>query len=174
MSKNQCKQSILEYFETQKKYKHVCERFEQKKKDFYADMKEYFNGNEIDENGLMIKPETSVGTGIRVKKIQPTKITFNADILEQVLPKKYAENVILKEYKITDMFGLINYLKSCGVDANTFKSFINVKKSVDTKELERLEQIGEIDLEMLDGCYEVKKSEPYFKVTSEKAKGGQD
>jgi len=62
------------------------------------------------------------------------------------------------------MVGLITYLKECGIDPKVFKSFISVRKTVDTKELDRLEELGMITAEQIKGCYTVKNQNPYFTV----------
>jgi hypothetical protein len=69
------------------------------------------------------------------------------------------------------MNGLITYLKDCGISPKVFKSFISVRKTVNTKELDRLEELGKITAEQIKGCYTVKSQSPYFTVNVGK---GQD
>ena len=101
-------------------------------------------------------------------------MVFNADKLEKVLGKKISDNVIIKKYEIVDMFGLIAYLKECNVDPKIFKSFLSVTKSVDVKELERLDELGKISIEQLNGCYTVNKQKPYFTVGLKRWHGEND
>ena len=72
------------------------------------------------------------------------------------------------------MPALVTYLKECGVDPKIFKSFIVTTKSVDTKELDRLEEIGKITTSQVQGCYTVKNQKPYFTVGLRKGKGDND
>lgn len=100
-----------------------------------------------------------------IKVISPLSVTFDADKIESKVDSELCKQFILKQYEITDMAGLISYLKSCGVDPKKFKKFIDVKKKVDTKKLDNLTKIGEIDEDDLKGCYSVKEGKSYLKVT---------
>ena len=59
---------------------------------------------------------------------------------------------------------MIAYLKECNVDPKIFKSFLIVSKTVDTKELDRLDELGKISTEQVKGCYTIKRQKPYFTV----------
>ena len=164
LNSEECKQAIITFFQKQKKFKQVQTRFGEIKTNFYNDMEDYFECNNV--NGkLTIEDDTLNGTEkIVVTRIQSSKIEFNPDKLEKVLDKEFSQNIIQKHYEVTDMDGLVTYLKDCGISPKVFKSFISVRKTVNIKELDRLEQLGMITLEQIKGCYSVKNQNPYFTV----------
>ena len=51
---------------------------------------------------------------------------LDANKLECALRKSIASKVIEKRYEIIDIEGLVEYLKTCNVDPQIFKSFIDV------------------------------------------------
>ena len=171
LNSEECKQSILNFFQKQKKFKQIQNRFGEIKADFYNDMEDYFKCNGV--NGKLTIDCDSINgtTSFVVTRIQSSRVEFNPDKLEKVLGKELSRDVIQKHYEIVDMNGLITYLKDCGISPKVFKSFISVRKTVDTKELDRLEELGKITAEQIKGCYTVKSQSPYFTVNVGK---GQD
>ena len=146
--------------------KNMKENFEDVKEQFYKDMDEYFESQELDNNGSIIFEYPMLGeSALKVTKVQRATVDFKVDKLEKVLPKDVAKKAITKKYEVVDMKGLISYLKECNVDPNKFKNFLNVTKHVDTKEMDKLEELGKISIEQIKGCYSVKKSNPYYTVS---------
>lgn len=167
LNSEECKQAILTYFQTQKKFKRMQTRFSEIKADFYNDMEDYFNCNNIDGKlTFECNDEFANSSKFVVTRIQSSRVEFNPDKLEKVLGKVLSRNVIQKHYEIVDMDGLVSYLKDCGVSPKVFKSFITVRKTVNTKELEKLEELGQITAEQIKGCYTVKSQSPYFMVNA--------
>lgn len=152
------------YFQAQREYKKAQEKFGEIKKDFYGIMSEYFEYNSI-EGGKVSFDEGADSPPLVVTRVQNTRIKFDPEKLEKALGKTLSEDVIVKRYTINDMFGLVSYLKQCGVDPKVFKSFITVSKTVDDKALDQLESIGKITAEQIKGCYTVNKDRPYFTVS---------
>ena len=172
LNSEECKQSIINFFQKQKKFKQIQNRFGEIKTDFYNDMEDYFKCNNIDGK-LTIECESIVG-GVEnfvVTRIQSSRVEFNPDKLEKALGKELSRDVIQKHYEIIDVAGLLTYLKECGVDPKVFKSFVSVRKTVNTKELDRLEELGKITAEQIQGCYTVKSQSPYFTVNVGKGQG---
>ena len=168
LNSDEYKQSILNFFEKQKKFKQIQNRFCEIKADFYNDMVDYFKQNNIDGK-LTIEYDEPFGIKkFVVTRIQSSRVEFNPDRLEKVLGKELSRDVIQKHYEIIDINGLITYLKECGINPKVFKSFISIKKTVNTKELDRLEELGKITAEQIKGCYTVKSQNPYFTVNVEK------
>lgn len=169
-------QSVLGYAQKNTKFKKIQTQFTELKEQFYSDMEDYFFCNDIDPNeGVTIEYDNELvysGT-LTVKKVQKSSVEFDANKLEKALGKEFSD-VIIKKHEITDMTGLVTYLKECGCDPKIFKSFIQTTKSVDTKELDRLEEIGKITIAQVKGCYEVKPQKPYFTVTVKKGQGDKD
>lgn len=172
LNSEECKQSILNFFQKQKKFKQIQTRFCEIKADFYNDMEDYFKYNDINDGKLTIDCDDFVDAGkFVVTRIQSSRVEFNPDKLEKALGKELSRNVIQKHYEIVDMNGLVTYLKECGIDPKVFKSFVSVRKTVNIKELDKLEELGKITAEQIKGCYTVKSQSPYFTVNIGK---GQD
>ncbi|MDD4533367.1 MAG: hypothetical protein PHC48_02700 [Prevotella sp.] len=170
-------QSALGYAQKNTKFKKIQAQFTELKEKFYADMEDYFDCNDIDPNeGVTIECDNELvysGT-LTVKKVQKSSVEFDANKLEKALGKEFSQDVITKKHEITDMIGLVAYLKECGCDPKIFKSFIQTSKVIDTKELDRLEEIGKITIDQVAGCYEIKHQKPYFTVNVKKGKGDKD
>lgn len=171
LSSEECKRSVESFFQKQKKFKQIQSRFGEVKAEFYNDMEDYFECNNIDGK-LMIETDDLNGSEtFTVTRIQSSKIEFSPDKLEKALGKELSKRVIQKQYEIIDIEGLVSYLKEYGVDPKTFKSFLSIKKTVDAKELDKLEELGKITIEQVKGCYTVKKQNPYFTVNAGKGQG---
>lgn len=150
-------------------FKNGKAKFEEVKENFYKIMDEYFNSQGLEDNASVVFNNSIIGSGAsKVTRIQRVNVEFKVDKLEKVLPKEVAKKVIVKRYEITNMEGLISYLKKCNVDPQVFKSFLNVDKQVDTKEMDKMEELGKITIEQIKGCYSVKKSNPYYNVSEVK------
>lgn len=168
LNSDEYKHSILNFFQKQKKFKEIQNRFCEIKADFYNDMEDYFKQNNIDGKLTIECDEPAGAKKFVVTRVQSSRVEFNPDKLEKALGKELSRDVIQKHYEIIDISGLITYLKECGIDSKVFKSFISIKKTVNTKELDRLEELGKITAEQIKGCYTVKSQNPYFTVNVEK------
>ena len=62
------------------------------------------------------------------------------------MTKEQQKEVIDKTYVVSDMGGLIEYLKTCGVKPKEFKKFIEVQEVVNETKLDNAYQTGEIKL----------------------------
>ena len=168
INSEECNQSILNFFQKKKKFDQIQTRFGEIKAEFYNDMEDYFKNNSVDGKLTIDSDEFSGAKSFVVTRIQSSKIEFNADKLEKSLGKEFSRDVIQKHYEIVDMSGLVSYLKECGINSKVFKSFVSVKKTVNTKELDRLEELGKITADQIKGCYTVKTQSPYFTVNAVK------
>ena len=164
LNSDECKQSIMNFFQKQKRFKQIQTRFCEIKADFYNDMEDYFKYNNIDGKLTIECNELADVQSFVVTRIQSSRVEFNPDKLEKALGKELSRDVIQKHYEIVDMNGLVTYLKECGINPKVFKSFVSVRKTVNTKELDRLEELGKITAEQIKGCYTVKSQSPYFTV----------
>lgn len=170
LSYDECVQSVLNFHQKKERFEQVQSQFSEIKAQFYSDMEDYFECEGI-ESKLDLTPVEFAGGGLAVTRKQNSSVKFDADKLEKALGKKLSQDVIIKQYQITDMAGLIAYLKECGVDPRIFKSFLHVSKSVDTKALDQLEELGKITADQVKGCYTITRQKPYFTVNVRK---GQD
>lgn len=171
-SEARARQSVLEYFSKQCKYKSLQAKFEEAKRQFNEEMESHFQ--ELGITSMRVESDELVEGSLLVTRVQKSSVSFDADKLESALDKELAGQVIHKRYEIADILGLITYLKECGVDPKVFKSFLTITKSVDAKELDRLEEIGKITLDQVKGCYMVNAQKPYFVVKNGKGNGGSD
>ena len=156
-------QVVHNFLKMQEQLKENQEKFEEVKKNFYTLMEDYFEANEIC-NKTWFPTDTFDDSTLFVTRVQKSIVDFDVTKLEKALGKAISKDVIDKDYQITDFEGLIAYLKSCGVKPKEFKKFIKVNKSVNTKKLDNLEELGKITVDQLEGCYTVRKQNPYFKV----------
>lgn len=159
------KDAVQSFLVDQTVLKNMKENFEEVKKRFYKDMDEYFESKKSDDNSVIFEYPTLGESALKVTRIQRANVDFEVDKLEKVLPKDVAKKIIIKRYEVVDMQGLILYLKKCNVDPQVFKGFLSVTKSVDTKEMDKLEELGKISIEQIKGCYSVKESTPYYTVS---------
>lgn len=101
----------------------------------------------------------------RATVVQQKKVIFNPDMVEQVVDKKVFNQICIKKYEITDYEGLVQYVKELGGDPSKFKSFISCDKTIDNKKVNQLSDVGDIGLDALEGCYTVKPSAMWIKIT---------
>jgi hypothetical protein len=102
---------------------------------------------------------------LKVQKIRKRKIVWFLDKLKQNLTKEQQKEVIDKTYVVSDMGGLIEYLKTCGVKPKEFKKFIEVEEVVNETKLDNAYQTGVIKKKQLNSCYDVELGKPYIKLT---------
>lgn len=171
LSKEKAQELVVKLNDLNKNFKEVENKFKEETSKIKNQLKDYFSLENINSNKFLYKAGKYKNnpTGFSAILVSPTKIIFDADKLEKKLKSKLGKDklslIISKKFIIDDFDGLIEYLKTCGVDAKKFKEFISVEKTVNNKKIDELSKIGEIDEEDVSGCYQVKTSESYFKIT---------
>lgn len=115
----------------------------------------------------IIEPDTADGEPkvITATRIRRKKVLWDTKKLRKALGKKLFSSVVRKTYTVTDMPGLIEYLKRCGVEPKKFKQFIGVDEAVDTQKVDKLYLSGVITKKDISGCYDVELGEPYIRLT---------
>ena len=164
-SMNECRQSVLDFYKKQTEFKDIQSQFTDEKAKFNSLMEAFFKNEAIDKSVVFTNNGVDGRENYTVTRVQKLSVDFDPEKLEKTLEKDIAKRVILKKYEIVDIDGLIVYLKECGVDPKIFKSFLHISKSIDSDELDRLEEIGKITREQVEGCYTVKRQKPYFTVS---------
>lgn len=160
-----CKKLAYDFWILQQKHKQEQEKFKKQKEMFYDTMQGFFEKKKASKS-FTFSFKDSVNSGkLVVNRIQKQDVLFDADKLEKVLSKAARKKVIKKKYEIVNMSALVDYLKQCGVDPVIFKSFLCITKSVDLKELDKMEELGEITIEEVKDCYSVNFQKPYFTVS---------
>lgn len=156
----------FEMYRKIKEFQHAKDSFEKNKKRVNDLFEEYFQACGTKKMVFVNHDDDSLQGGtVTVVRVQNVKVIWNIDKLKKQLGRKLFCKVVQKQYQIIDMHGLIEYLKSCGVDPNKFKSYINVSVSVDESEIDRLSEVGEVTKSDIEGCYRLDKAKPYFKYT---------
>lgn len=102
---------------------------------------------------------------VRVTRVRKKTVKWDTKKLRKSLGKKLFSSVVQKTYEVTDMQGLVDYLKECGVDPKKFKQFIGVSEKVDTQKIDKLYLSGVITKKDISGCYDVDMGEPYIRLT---------
>lgn len=163
------KRQTIELFELEAKYKAIKKQYEDKKSKLTTAIRNFMYCNKgtndeiqfLAQSGDIFSKDNRM---LRVRRIVPKVITWDADKLEQKLDEELLLQIVHKRYTITDMTGLIAYLRSCGVSAKKFKSFIEVEKIVDAKAIEQLDAVGDLSLEDIKGCFTVHEKSSYLRI----------
>lgn len=157
------KQLVIAFFRKQKALKQAQSEFTKQKEEFYNLMEDYFGENGINDKFYI--DDAPDCEPLVVRRVQSSKVDFDLAKLEKALGRQLSKEVVTKHYEITDVEGLIAYLKECGVDPKIFKSFLSVTKELDMKKLDMLADLGKITEDQIEGCYTIKKNKPYFTVS---------
>lgn len=163
------KDMVVELFRLERDYKRATEVYQDKKNKLNSGIKNFMFANKRVATGFDFLAHYKDGSDARfgVKKIEPTKIVYDADKIYNALPEGIRDDIVTKKYCIHDYQGLVKYLSSCGVRPSIFKTFVACEKTVDEKMLEKMYDLGEVTPEELEGCYEIKKSKSYLKIKME-------
>ena len=165
--------SVRRYWEAKKKKSLADNELNAQKEAFYDDMDRYFKRNKT-ETSVDFKYSKShyhqdaLVPTLRVVRIEPTKVVFDAMALEKALGKKRAKKVIKKTHLIKDWAAFAKLMKRHGVPVAQVAKLIDVQREVDVKALEQLDAIGELDdveSEELMECSHVEKGKRYYKLT---------
>lgn len=170
----QIKDSVRRLYDAQKKKKEV-EKFynDVKQKESLAISNFMFTNLPNGENSFEIVLDEGISyytnhLKLLVTRVRTKKIVWLLDKLKSKLSKEVYKDVVDKTYTITDMDGLIKYLKKCGVEPKKFKKYIEVHEHLNETKLNNYYDTGVINKKELEGCYEVKLSEPYIRLTETK------
>lgn len=164
-------EAVRAFFKRHEKYKAIESQYKALQAEFTEAMDEYFGSLSAGRKNALF--EDIDGDLIQVSKVERTTIEWLPEKLRKRVTLPVWRKLVRKHYEVTDMPGLIQYLKSCGVDPNIFKAFINVTETVDEKAIERLGDLGELTPHNIAGCYLVHTSKPYYKLKRKSAEDGQ-
>lgn len=161
-SKTNEKKTISEVYELYKlenKYKEIKKKYEDKKKILTTSIRNYMFSNGF--NSFQYQKGNDL---IDVKSITQKRVSWDVEKLEKKLDKELLNEIIEKQYIVNNMEGLIKYLKSCGVNSKQFKKFITVEKKVNQTKFNQLSELGDVSLDDVKGCYELKECNGYVKI----------
>ena len=163
-------QTVVEYVEAQEKFREIEKQYNEKRKSLQTTIRNFMYTNGFNSFNFLAHHGRFKGNEVplRVLDVKPKRIEFDVEALEEKVDKELLNEFLDKKYVIINMQGLIKYLKSCGVNPKKFKKFIEVEKTVNKQKLDELSELGEITLDDLKGCYEIKESEGYIKISEVK------
>lgn len=87
-----------------------------------------------------------------------TKINYNMMALQEELEEDLLKEFVDKEYKINNWDKFTEIMKKHQVTSSEIKPYIDVSRTVNEKKLNKLYEIGKIDIMDLQGCYDAKVS----------------
>ena len=154
---------VRNFYNKQMEFSDIKKAFDQFKKSFEEEMELVFAESKTDSVSFSIGSDYKDELFV-VKKRRRTYIKWNFQKLAKNLGNKLFKQVVNKKYIVNDMLGLIEYLKSCNVDPNIFKKYIDVEYSLNEAELDNLELLGKVKAEQLEGCFDLSFSKPWYSV----------
>ena len=164
-------ETAMELFRLNKRFKEQKDSYEAEKERLQTKIKNFMYSNGCDKFDFKFRYKGQEDLfSMKVNNVKQKRVIFDVQKLKEKLDKSVLKIIINKQYQINDFMGLVEYLKSCGVNPVKFKKFIDVIESPNCEEIERLGDIGELTMDDLKGCYEVRESEGYIKITESKDK----
>lgn len=153
---------IIDLFDEKEKFKAYEKQYKAKTKELQNDIIKAFI-----KSGKDVVEVPNVNRNIRVKLVTPRTINWDIDKLSESVSKDTLNKIVDKQYIISDMEGLKDYLKSCGVNPKKFMTFIDVIQSVNNNMIEDLSKKGVLDEDKLKDCCSVVESASYLKLTEQ-------
>lgn len=167
----QIKDSVRKLYDAQQEKKQFDKYYDEVRKKEQLSISNFmFTNLPKDQNSFEIELDEGVGyytnhMKLNVTRIRTKKVTWLLDKLKQRLGKDIYKDVVDKTYTVNDMYGLIKYLKKCGVDPRKFKKFIDVDETLNETKLDTYYETGALKKSDIEGCYDVKVGEPYIRLT---------
>lgn len=144
---------------------------------YYFEQKLFEWGNKVKTNKAQISKAMGSNkkldvivddnTAFKAVKTINTHVDFIPEKLKESLSKETFAKVTNKKVIVKDVDSLISMLKTYGVPPKKFKEFIAVKHEVSIEKIDNLIEMGEIDIDQIQGCYKVD-FEENIKVTKTK------
>ena len=165
------KDNVRKLYDVQQEKKDFDKYYnEVRKKEQLAISNFMFSNLPKDENSFEIELDEGLNhytnhVRLNVTRVRLKKVIWNPEKLKEKLSKKLYKDVTEKTYTVNDMAGLVEYLKTCGVNPKKFKQYIDVDESINDSEINRLYDTGKISMEDVSGCYDIKYGEPYIRLT---------
>ena len=130
-------------------------RLNEKYKENKEEIQKFFDKKKIDY--IEVEPnKEAVDNGITMvscRKMEQLRIEYDAAKLKEKIDKELYNEIVSKQYIISDIDGLINLLKKSGISPKDFKNFLNVIETVNKEKIKQLYEVGDITKKQLDGCY---------------------
>ena len=138
------------------------ERYKNQKKTYEAKIQKEFEKAKVEDNSYSFERDDEI---LKATLVQPKKVTFNIEKLEERLDNEILNSIVKKQYRILDYPEMVEYLKSLGAKPKDFKKFICCEKEVDQKKIDELGDLGKISEEDIQDCCTVSPMTSYVKIT---------
>lgn len=166
--KQYLRDSLIFFYESKVNYDKHTQAFNEIKQEFESDMDLYFDKYANENNEIRVKTtDMYMGLiGVKVKKVEPTKVVINPmTFIRRCTDKILKKKVIHNGYKVTDIMGLLNFLKDKGITYKDVKQFIKRVPTVDYDALNNAVELGEVDAELVKECSQIEFKKPYYRFT---------
>lgn len=105
---------------------------------------------------------------ITCTRVEPKTVVYDAEKMYNYLDKNDRDALFTKSYEIADFEGLVDLMKKHGITPKEFKKFVKVNPRLNEDKLNKLYELGYITMKDIKGCYTVKKSKGYWKISAKK------
>ena len=157
-------QDVLELYRNKQKFEALEAQYKEQKEKLSIRIRNYMYSQGYSSFDFRSREFGNV----KVNHIVRKKIKWDvAKLKKKLSPELYAE-LVEKEYYISDMHGLVKYLKSCGVDPKKFKKYLIVTEKVNQKKMDELSEIGDITAKDIEGCYKLEEANGYLTINVKK------
>lgn len=102
-----------------------------------------------------------------IKLITRNDINFDVEKLKSKINKKQKSKILERKITISDFSGFSKFMKENGISFSQVKCFLDIDEKVNIKKLDDLFKRDEIDLEKINDCYKIVKSN-YLKISEYK------
>lgn len=102
-----------------------------------------------------------------VKLITRNNVNFDIEKLKSKINKKQKSKILERKVTISDFSGFSKFMKENGISFSQVKCFLDIDEKVNIKKLDDLFKRDEIDLEKINDCYKIVKSN-YLKISEYK------
>lgn len=159
-NKKECEKLAREYYDGYQELKKMSMEMAEELDAKGDKLKEYLlqceNKKHIDE------------TGFSVEFVEPQSVAWDIAELEKKVPVYVSREIVKKKLAVNNEIMFVALMNRHGVNMDEFWQCVEIEKEVDSKKLEQLIDLGEVDKDMLDGTFEIISKKSYIKVSEEK------
>lgn len=152
---------IVRFMDAKEKFEQAEREYKEDRDFFQRTVRNFMTENEMQKFRFM----SPRGKKLSVSNVRPKKVVWLIDRLKENLPKSVLKTVINKTYTVNDWDGFKDYMKAIGADPKVLISFFDVEEEVDESALNEAADQDMFAEEDLEGCYELKESEGYVRIT---------
>lgn len=167
--KNYVNERIKYFWERKTNYELAKRSYDDDKYEFDSDMDKYFDVCATDDKITVDVAQTVKGIKkVICQKITQIKVTFDTARLKRLLGKELSKNVIKKKYTVKNWTGLMQLIKSLGVSYSDFTALVDVEEFVDEVELDRIVELGHVDIDKVKKCAKPNVKTQYYRILEKK------